>query len=166
MLRRLPLTLLLAAGAFASTAARAELVHFKYSSLKRVEDKRICLTFAHEKVETAPKSQTNTAEAIECRVRVWPELLGKAETQTYDERDVYQTGWAVYQQGEKKEQCFDFGSRLAPDDKIVDLGRLTIRCAPRSRSDRIFAKAEGRPKSYDEGLLASVSSLITKLWRN
>lgn len=159
MLRQAPLSLLLAATAFlAGSTAHAELVHFKYAHLKKVEDKRICLTFAHEKVETAPKSQTNTAEAIECRVRVWPEILGKESTQTFDERDVFQTAWAVYDFNEKKELCFDFAEKLLPSDAIVDLGRLSTRCAPRSKADRIFAAAEGRP----QGALA----FISKLWRN
>lgn len=140
--------LLLAATLLSATAARAELVHFKYNDQKKVEDKRICLTFSHEHVDTAPRSPTNTSEAIECRVRVWPEILGKAPSQTFDEHDVFQTEWAVFAFGEKRELCFEFGQKLLLNERIEDLGRLSVRCAPRSRSDRIFAKAEGRPQTF------------------
>jgi hypothetical protein len=120
--------------------AVAELVHFKHMDLKKVQDKSICLTFSHEKVETAPRSPTNTDEAIECRVKVWPEILGKVSEQTFDEHDVNVAAFATFALNEKKELCFDFSQRLLPQEKIEDVGRVAVRCAPQSKAAKIFAK--------------------------
>lgn len=166
MIRRFPPIFLVLAGSFLATGARAELVHFQHSALKKVEKQRICLTFSHEIVKQDGKSPTNTREAIECRIRLWPEIAGKAEQQTFDESDVFETRWGVFPLGEAQEQCFDFAAKLAKDERVEEAGRVSVRCAPRSKSDRIFAKAEGRPATYDKGLLASVSTFITSLWSN